>query len=231
MKQYLEKFKSLSAGQKIKIFAVIIVIIIILYMLSGFFGGSSSNSYSAAVTSSNNNTAAMPIQKPLVAVVTPKAAIKNPEVVMNNLNNKQVAYLTAVNELQMLQLKQQIAQTKQQIAQAELQAAQSNKQLQDLTAPPPPPPVFNSIAQQPLMTEPQTPAPTTASIPVNSYQLEYIANEGGKWQVIINNNGTLINATMGTTLPDGSIISNISGTSVTLALNGQTRLLTIAPSY
>ncbi len=217
MKKYIEKFQSLEKGQKIKLIIFVVLVIVILYMLSDLFSGGSSHAA--------NNKISAPTKIQLNATVLPKQIIPKSEVVVNDLNDKQTAYMNAVNELQMLQLKQQIAQTKQQIAQAELQAAQSNKQLQIITAPPPPPPAFNDIAQQQQASNTE---PMAAS---DAYELQYIANEGGKWQVIISDNGKLINATMGTTLPDGSQITNISGTSVTLTSNGQTKVLTIASSF
>ena len=223
MKKYVEKFKSLEKGQKIKLIIVIAVVIIILYMLSGLFSGNSSSGYTPPTAT--NNKGSPTVQPQLVANVVQKQSIAKPDILLNNLNEKQMAYLKAVNDLQMLQLQQQIAQTKQQIAQAELQAAQSNKQLQLIVSPPPPPLFSNPDQSQSVQP------PPVAVVPTITYQLEYLANEGGKWQVILSANGSLINATMGTVLPDGSTITNISGTSVTLTLNNQTKVLTIAPSF
>jgi len=220
MRKYIDKFQFLEKGQKIKLIIVIVLVIVVLYMLRGMFS-SNGSSYTPAA----NNQGATPTQIQLHADVTPKRAIPKPAMVVDDLNDKQTAYLKAVNELQMLQLKQQIAQTKQQIAQAELQAAESNKKLQAITAPPPPTPAFTAIEQE--QQAPTAVTPTTA----DDYQLQYIANQGGKWQVIISDNSKLINATLGTTLPDGSQITNISGTSVTLSLNGQQKILTIEASY
>lgn len=223
MKKHIEKFKSLEKGQKIKLLIVVILIIIILYMLSGFFSGGSSSNYTPAPN--NNSVSQIPVQRQPAITVEQKQTIATSGVTVTDLTAKQMAYLKAVNELQMLQLQQQIAQSKQQIAQAELQTAQADKQRESITTPPPPP-IFNNInpQQQSAVVIPNTPN-------AYQYQLEYIANEGGKWQVIISNNGTLINATLGTMLPDGSKITDISGTSVTLISNGHAKILTIAPSY
>lgn len=218
MKKYIEKFQSLEKGQKIKLILVIVLVIVILYMLNGLFGGGNSNT-----ATMKNQASSQPAHIQLNATVTEKRVLPKPEIIVNDLSDKQMAYLKAVNELQMLQLKQQIAQSKQQIAQAELEAAQSNQKLKSITEPPPPP-VFNTITQQQGST-------MAAPVAPDDYQLQYIANEGGKWQVIISNNGKLINATMGTTLPDGSQITHISGSTVTLLSNGQSKILTIAPSY
>ncbi len=229
MQKHLEKFKSLEKGKKIKLIIVIVVLVIIIYMLTGLFSGGGSNNSTPATTSNTPANSKAPLAQSQQAVtVVQKQTIEKSNTITNNLNEKQRAYLATVNELQMLQLKQQIAQTKQQIAQAELQAAQSKKQLQDLTtpAPPPPSPIFANQPQNPGMQPILTPIQSTPN-----YQLAYIANEGGKWQVIISNNGGLINATMGSILPDGSVITNISGTSVTLSLNDQTKVLTIEPSF
>jgi len=221
MKKYVEKFQSLENGQKIKVIIVVVVLIIIIYMISGLFGGNSSSNYRPSTVVNNQNKLPPP---QLVANVVQKQSIAKPDIILNNLNEKQMAYLKAVNELQMLQLQQQIAQTKQQIAQAELQAAQSNKQLQSIISPPPPPLFANQDQSQSAQS-------AAVVAPTITYQLEYLANQGGKWQVILSNNGNLINATMGTVLPDGSTITNISGTSVTLMLHNQTKVLTIAPSF
>lgn len=224
MKKYVEKFQSLEKGKKIKLVIVIILLIIVLYALSGLFSSNNASSY----TPVNHQAQASPqaAQPQLVAHVVQKKSVAKPDIVLNNLNEKQMAYLKAVNDLQMLQLQQQIAQTKQQIAQAELQAAQSNKQLQAIIAPPPSPLFQNTEQNQP----PQA-MQTTIVPPPSDYKLEYLANEGGKWQVILSSNGALINGTMGTVLPDGSTITNISGNSVTLTLDNRTRVLMITQSF
>lgn len=221
MKKYVEQFKSLEKGKKIKLIAVFVLLLLVLYLIFSMFGGSSS-SYSTENNATSNSTVQNKIvTKRLIADVAIKRKVEKPQRVTHNLSKKQKAYLSSVNELQSLQLQQQIAQTKQQIAAAELQAAQSNKKRQSLVAPPQKP-VFEKIENaQP--TAPVVVSPTIS----NNLNLQYIANIGGKWQVIISSNGKLINGTLGTILPDGSKIAKINGSSITLNLDGQTKKLTI----
>lgn len=222
MKKYIDQFQSLEKGKKIKVVMVAVLAIIIIYMALGMLGGSD-DSYTPAAK--NNKLPAAPVKtvtKQLSADVVAKAKIEKPQVVENKLNKKQKAYIKSVDQLQMLQLQQQIMQTKQQIAAAELQTAQTKNRLYSVTGQPRP----NTAEQRAT----QNGKPAQPMIFANNYGVQYIANTGGKWQIIISFNGQLINGTLGTTLPDGATITKVTGNSVTLSMAGQTRVLSIQPA-
>ena len=222
MKKYIDQFQNLDKAKKIKVVIIIALFLVVIYMVMGMFGGSD-NSYQAP-SQATQTPAVKTVQHKLDAHVVPKAAVNKPQTVVHHLSAKQKEYLKSVNQLQMLQLQQQIMQTKQQIAEAELNAEKTHNALE----------AARGQVQQPTFDS--HPAHSSAhavaqqAMPSN-ISLQYVANSGGKWQVIVAFNGQLTNATLGSVLPDGSKIVKVSGNSITLSNQGQLKTLSIKPSF
>ena len=89
MKKYIDKFKSLEKGQKIKVVAVTALLLIVLYMILGMFSSSDSSDTSVA-----NSTPAKEkvVTKRLIAQVAVQQKVTKPAVVTSTLSKKQKKY-------------------------------------------------------------------------------------------------------------------------------------------
>lgn len=122
-------------------------------------------------------------------------------------------YLDAVNQLQMLRIKANIAETTKHIAADKLEAATSEKKIEDLRG-------TQSQTMSVVSTFPKTdiPAPLIKKI---SYRVASVTETKGKWSAVISNHGILYHVRIGDALPeDGAKVVAIFKNGVTIEKDG-----------
>ncbi len=169
-------------------------------------------------------TAPLPVSvpAPVLPVLSPSTTI--PEKMIND--PRQIAYLNALDELKQLQLTEHIETVKQSIAKAKLDQRQTQKELMALDAKPLPFVTERTVSDD----KTDSISKQKASAPVDKYYvLLYVANENGSWQAVLGLSDKFYNVSIGTQLPDGTTVLDITNTSITLANKESKQTLTVAP--
>jgi len=158
-------------------------------------------------------------------------------------------YVGKLNELEELRIQRQIAETNQAIAAAKLATVTAEKDISDLlTTPAPSASVYST--GQPVKTSvdvippggaipnaspsPSEEAPKTAPPPaeVVPYKLVSVSMLLNKWTAIVALQNTMFTVAVGDVLPpDGSVVTSISKSSITLRKNGKSRKISITSSF
>ncbi len=203
----------------IKISILIIALSLIMYLLFDMFGN-----------------AIMPQEPhkkiknlPVATTVIPKEELSSvqlspllPEKPTNDF--KQTTYLDSLDELKQLQLLERIEIIKQSIAKTKLEQRQTQKELLALNEVPAPSVIEHTIPGETIAAKQTFQKPSN-----NSYVLLYVANENGRWQAILGLSDKFYNVEIGTSLPDGSTVLDITSTAITLEKKGEKQMLSITP--
>lgn len=131
-------------------------------------------------------------------------------------------YLDAVNQLQMLRIKANIAETTKKITADKLETATNEKKIEDLNSSSI---ISSSSSMSALSSFPKADVPPPI-IKVIKYRVASVTETKGKWSAIISSHGTLYNVRIGDTLPDdGAKIVAIFKNGVTIEKAGARKRL------
>ena len=155
----------------------------------------------------------------------------------------QNAYVAALNDLQMLKIKKEIAETSQAIVAAKLATATAEKSISDLlseaeaAAAPPPPGAGKKGAPGggPSSTNvsppPPTPTPMT-DLSGTSYSVQSVSMEQDQWHAVLKFKEKLYDVSVGDVLPpDKSTVKAIDGKGVTLDSGGMEQKIPLTATY
>ena len=226
----------LSGRQKVIGVITLIVFVIIIWQVIGLFrhGGHTAVSTPTASAKNENmnmNAPGQPNQNPNM-----QAAASVPEPTQTTLKMQPVAneqadfvklqqevqdkYISALNELQMLKLTQQIAETNKDIAAAKLATVKAEKSLVDLLSKP----TETTQAYSQKLAKPMEEVQGTGYIVLSVSQLM------NKWRAVIGYNNKLYNVSNGDILPpDQSTVVAVNKDGVVLEKDGIRKRLSLVP--
>lgn len=146
--------------------------------------------------------------------------------------DQQQAYLTSVNELQMLKLQRDIAETNQAIETARLATETAKKNITDLMAKPIPQPTpagnyANSLVK-PVQPSGDSNGAMAMAVP---YTVISVSMQLNRWTAVLGYQGKLYSVSVGDVLPvDGWVVSYIGRDGVVLKKEDQTRKISLVPA-
>jgi type IV pilus biogenesis protein PilP len=156
---------------------------------------------------------------------------------------EQKAYLDNLNRLQLLKVQREIAETNQAISTAKLATATADKSMSDLLTSPTPPPVPAGAYASKLggaPGEPPSGAPTegsqttstttTVKVVEPQYTVISVSMQFAKWTAVLGISGKLFNISVGDSLPDGTVVTSINKSGVTLEKDGQKKKISVLTS-
>lgn len=229
----MQALTSMSTRQKAIAAVFVVVIAIILWQLIGIFSGGSSSTTpakSTAATVAPGKTAtgaaavsAKNLTPKVVDIMQTQPTTAREAELMKIQQETEMKYMQALNELQVLKIRKEIANTNKDISAAQLSKVQAEKKIVDLLAPPPPPPVAESVNK-----------PVQTSFAVSGLDLEAkytvisVSQLRSKWNAVLNYKGSLFSVGVGDVLPpDGSVVLSISKNGVTIERDGNKRKISI----
>lgn len=230
--ELLTKFTELETKQKLTIIVTAIVAIFAIYLAyDTFFGGTTATPPAKPVVASpvvaktpvrkantlvpeevnaSNTTVAGENAAP--AAPQQKEATPAQLAALAQSQQMQQQYINLVNAYQMAQIEQKLAAADNQIAESKLSTAKAMVSTQEYAAKLP----RNGLAVGAGDSE--------ASAP----QTVYVGQQAGKWLAMLNINGSYVQVSVGTRLPDGSVVTSISDRGVILDNNGEPSYLPMA---
>lgn len=232
--------------QKLTVIIAVIIFLVIGWQVMGLFGGPKTPpvqplkapapgqrmTQQSAAGGPGSANAAMTA----AAVASTDNQVPQPAPVQTNSEliklqqETEAKYITAVNELQMLKLQQEIAEVNQALAASKLSTMVTEKSISDLlvTKPVAPPPEDFGATAAPTKGAPQAPSAVDSA---TSYLLLSVSQQGESWSAVIGNYAKRYSVSVGDTLPpDGSVVSSIDKSSVTLEKDGKRKKLNLSNS-
>ncbi len=252
-----DKVTQTSSRQKVIIVVMIIVVLIIGWQIMGLMGGDSTPPPTIqpiakvdASSPADPNAPAKPLatQNNLPAASSPDLdeSLKQSSIVNDPQFNRlqritEEKYVGKLNELEELRIQRQIAETNQAIAAAKLATVTAEKDIGDLLTQPSPSAmayaeagVKTSVDLAPASSSDNPDAQSPVPIPVIEvapYKLISVSMLFNKWTAVVTLQDTMFSVGVGDTLPpDGSLVTNISKSSVILKKEGQSRKVSITAS-
>lgn len=254
-----ESISQMSMRQKGIIATVVIVILIIVWQVMSLFpksspppvpvakntpamtgnpGPANAPSGGPNAMSANNNGPNAPQQPPPEQLQKVLVPADNQFNQMQKMTEEK--YISKLNELEELKIQKQIAETNQAISAAKLATVTAEKDISDLlTKPAPPPPLpASAYANQlvsptngpPGMILPPIPPPAKEEAPT-AYSVISVSMQLHKWSAVIGFQGRLFHVSVGDVLPiDGSVVSSINRSGVTLKRDNQIRKISMISS-
>lgn len=231
----VQALTSMSTRQKVIAAVFVVVIIIILWQLKDMFGGSSESSTPVAkraTSSSTRPTAAGGAASPqnltpkVVDIMQTQPTTEREAELMKLQQETEMKYLQALNELQVLKVRKEIANTNKDISTAQLSKVVAEKKIVDLLAPPPPPP--QQPAAQSIKTV-QTASFASSGLDLEAkYTVISVSQLQGRWNAVLNYKGNMFNVRVSDILPpDGSVVMSIGKDGVIIERDGNKRKISI----
>lgn len=229
--ELLTKFTELETKQKLTIIVTAIIAVFAIYLAyDTFFGGTAATPPAKPVATSPVITKT-PVRKvntlvpeevnPSNAAMAQNNAIPAPQqkeatpaqlAALAQSQQMQQQYINLVNAYQMAQIEQKLAAADNQIAESKLSTAKAMVSTQEYAAKLP----RNGLAVGTGDTEAAAP------------QTVYVGQQAGKWLAMLSINGSYVQVSVGTRLPDGSVVTSISDRGVILDNNGEPSYLPMA---
>lgn len=261
------KFAEVPAKQKAMAAITFIVIVVVIWQIIGLFRGDSKPT-TAPASGAAKKTVAMNATSTTPGAPTPSSdskvvapanendlmpagilSLHREAGLLKNQQEEQQNYLTALNQLQILKVKRDIAETNQAIAAARLATATADKSMSDLLTQPTPPQVpidayANKLAGPTPLGVPvavgggpmgsdnkNNPTATTAAPPAEGmYDVISVSMEFQKWNAVLGSQGKLYNVIIGDVLTDGSKVVAINKNGVWLEKDGKKKKISILTS-
>jgi cytochrome bd-type quinol oxidase subunit 1 len=244
------KLSGMTPKQKGMIVAMAIVVLVIIWQVKGLMGGSSQEIAPPKLAANTTSTKTTPS----AGGANTAASVNNQALQQNELRQAQVGgdarflqqqqmseqkYIGKLNDLEDLKIQREIAETNQAIAAAKLATVTAEKNISDLLTKPSTPEVSastyaNKLAGPAAPAEPNTAPdgvspPIPAAVPAETqYTVISVSMQLRKWSAIIGYQGKLYNVSVGDVLgADGSVVTNINKSGVTLKKEGNTRKISI----
>lgn len=232
----------MSTRQKIIAVIFIVVLIFLAYQIYALFGGGGIATPTPTTTRTNAGNAVTPpppgnqMHQPTPAALTaarPETPLSPREAELMRLQQETEArYLSALNELQMLKINQEIAETNRAIMAAKLETVTSEKGIVDLLRPAQVTAPIN-YAQGLAGTTTTTQQPQTVPVAIQqspdvAYTVVSVSQLQNRWSAVLGSQGRLFNVFVGDVLPpDQSKVLIINRSGVTLEKNGVRRKISL----
>ncbi len=244
--------------QKITIAVIVVVVLIVIWQVVGILGGSSKQAAvapaakpmsatspnSASPQSGSPNMAMNPMMSPnnMPVPAAPQApqnsqssapAVQVNPALLKLQQETEAKYIEAVNELQILKIRREIAETKQAISKSTLDTMTSEHKMSDLLVKPPAPgreDYANSLGGPNAGPNGMMVATTTTTTTTEpAYVLLSVSKQSQRWSAVLGNAGKLYSVTIGDTIPtDGSVVVSIDTDGVVLEKDGKKRRIAIS---
>jgi type IV pilus biogenesis protein PilP len=223
---------STDTRKKITIGITAVVVLIVIWQIMGLFGGGSSPAPASTPEAAKNAPPPMPTPTPATLAATQQQPMTQREAELMRLQQETEAkYISALNQLQMLQVEKDIADTNKDIAKAKLDTVTAQKGIVDALSVPAQPP--GGAFVQGLSGTQQTTTTTTETKPVINevtYTVVSVSQLRYRWSAVMSYMNALYSVSVGDILPpDGSKVISIDKSGVTLEKDGGKKKVSMVP--
>lgn len=164
---------------------------------------------------------AMPVTSDAaIATSAPVESVVSSPLKYDGQDDSQARYFMYLDELRNLQIEERMAKVDCSIKKLRLERLQIEKKIIELDKT-----TNNSVAIEAPSNDRDVLSKEANLPPAQHYKVLYITNENGRWRAVLALSDVMYQVTLGTLLPDGSCIKNITATTLTLEnLQGQETL-------